>query len=139
MKIGLDWDGTVNTDPKTFREVVCCFLDAGHEVTVVTWRCDPRMVVEPWGNNPTRWEDIEAIFEDWGFRLPIVYCNGRAKRDFYNADIWIDDNPPAVSFSLTRPPRFEEDPMKYNEDILVCSREGFEDVFISHGQLKGVA
>lgn len=135
MKIGLDWDGTVSRDPTTFREVVCSFLDAGHEVAVVTWRCAPE-ISSGWENNPTKWVDIEQVFDDWGFRLPIYYTNGKAKRQYYEADIWIDDNPHSVSFSLTRPPRFEVDPAKYNEDILVCEREGYDSVAIPHGLLK---
>ena len=130
MKIGLDWDGTVNTDPKTFREVVCTFLDAGHDVAVVTWRCDPATE-----ENGT-WVDIEEIFQMWGFRLPLIYCNGKAKRDFYKADIWIDDNPSAVSFSLTRPPRFEANPLAYLEDEMICEREGHESVQVKWSLLR---
>ena len=122
MKIGLDWDGTVNADPKTFREVVCSFLDAGHEVAVVTWRCKPESE-SGWERSEGVWPDIEAIFDDWGFRLPIVYCDGKAKRDCYPADIWIDDSPHAVIFSLTREPRFESDHSKYHEDVMVCENE----------------
>ena len=128
MKIGLDWDGTVNADPKTFREIVCCFLDAGHEVAITTWRCQP--------DADNVWTDIEEVFSDWGFKLPIYFCNGKAKRDYYDADIWIDDNPSSVAFSLTRPPRFEADPSAYLQDVMVCQRDGFEDVNIEWGQLK---
>lgn len=130
MKIGLDWDGTVNADPTTFREVVCSFQDAGHEVAVVTWRCEPE---DP---EDEGWSDIEDIFEDWGFRLPIYYCNGKAKRDFYQADIWIDDNPSAISFSLTRPPRFEANPLAYLEDEMVCEREGHDSVQVKWALLR---
>jgi hypothetical protein len=115
MKIGLDWDGTVNADPKCFREIVCAFLDAGHEVKVTTWRCAPVI--------PGGWSDMVEIFESWGFFLPIVYCDGRAKRDCYEADIWIDDSPHAVIFSLQRAPRFESDHTKYYEDPMVCENE----------------
>ena len=138
MKIGLDWDGTVSADPKTFREVVCCFLDAGHEVAIVTWRSDPRNQ-DPWSKEPTKWSDIEEVFNDWGFRLPIYYCDGKAKRDFYEADIWIDDNPSAISFSLTRPPRFEANPLAYLEDELICEREGHESVQVKWSLLRGKA
>ena len=132
MKIGLDWDGTVSADPITFREVVCCFLDAGHEVAVVTWRCKP----DP---EHHEWTDIEEVFDDWGFRLPIYYCDGKAKRDFYEADIWIDDNPSAISFSLTRPPRFEANPLAYLEDELICEREGHDSVQVKWSLLRGKA
>jgi hypothetical protein len=138
MKIGLDWDGTVNADPTTFREVVCSFLDAGHEVAVVTWRCKPESETG-WERSEGVWPDIEAIFEDWGFRLPIYYCNGKAKRDFYQADIWIDDNPSSISFSLTRPPRFEENPLAYLEDEMICERQGHEPVQVKWALLRSKA
>lgn len=137
MKIGLDWDGTVNADPVAFGKVVEAFLDGGHDVVVTTWRCAPE-AAEGWGSNGV-WTDIEETFAMWGFRIPIVYCNGKAKRDCYPADIWIDDNPYAVSFSLTRPPRFEADPANYNEDVLVCERKGFEPIYVPFGQLTGKA
>lgn len=136
MKIGLDWDGTVSADPTTFREVVVAFLNAGHEVAVTTWRCSPLDDAGGWSASSSKWEDIEEVFEAWGFRLPVFYCNGNAKRDFYDADIWIDDNPSSVSFSLTRPPRFEADPSAYLQDVLVCKREGFDNVELPWGQLK---
>ena len=133
MKIGLDWDGTVSADPKTFRKVVCAFLDAGHEVAVVTWRCKP---AETSSDHPDKWLDIEEVFDAWGFKLPIYYCNGKAKREFYSADIWIDDNPSAVSFSLTRPPRFEANPLAYLEDEMICEREGHESVQVKWSLLR---
>lgn len=128
MKIGLDWDGTVSEDPLVFKKVVEAFLDGGHDVTVVTWRCPPE------GEN--QWVDIEEVFQMWGFRLPTIFCNGKAKRDFYPADIWIDDNPAAIAFSLTRPPRFEADPSAYLADEMVCKREGFPDALLPWGQLR---
>lgn len=123
MKIGLDWDGTVNADPVAFKGVVKAFLDAGHDVVVTTWRCRPEST-SGWehGDNST-WVDIEDIFSMWGFRLPIIYCDGRAKRDCYPADIWIDDSPHAVVFSLQREPRFESDHSKYLADTMVCENE----------------
>lgn len=136
MKIGLDWDGTVNADPVCFKKVVEAFLDAGHEVKVVTWRCSPESE-SGWESCNGTWGDVEEIFAMWGFRLPIVYCDGKAKREHYDADIWIDDNPSAISFSLTRPPRFEVNPLAYLEDVLVCEREGFEPVSIKWAQLRG--
>lgn len=136
MKIGLDWDGTVSADPKVFREVVAAFLDGGHEVSVVTWRPSPE--VEPWGRQGLVYPDIKDVFIEWGFRIPVVYCNGRAKRECYRADVWIDDNPAAVVFSLTIPPRVEADANAYNKDMLVCQRIGFDDVFVEWEQVKGV-
>lgn len=137
MRIGLDWDGTVNADPVTFGIVVKAFLDAGHDVSVVTWRCDPSSTHTNISSS-SGWDDIESTFEAWGFRIPIVYCDGRAKREFYHADVWIDDNPAAVCFSLTRPPRFEADASAYLKDVLVCERAGFDPVYVEWEQVRGV-
>jgi len=136
MRIGLDWDGTVNADPACFREIVATFLDAGHDVAVVTWR--PAPDVEPWGRQGLEYPDMAEVFAEWGFKIPVIYCNGRAKREFYNADVWIDDNPAAVCFSLTRPPRFESDASAYLKDMLVCERHGFDPVFVEWEQVRGV-
>lgn len=118
MKIGLDWDGTVNADPKTFREIVCSFLDAGHEVAVVTWRSKPEST-SGWERGSDLWPDMAEIFDDWGFKLPVYHCQGAAKRSIYAADIWIDDNPASVMFRLDAKPRFEANQDDYNGDVLV--------------------
>lgn len=112
MKVGLDWDGTVSLDPIAFRGVVTAFLNCGHEVAVVTWRV-------PAGGSDS-WMDLEEVFAMWGFRLPVIYCSGEAKRDHYPADIWIEDNPAAVIFGLSREPRFVENAADYDEDVMVC-------------------
>lgn len=130
MKIGLDWDGTVNAAPYCFKEVVKALLDAGHDVVVTTWRCEPP---DPEDNN---WEDIEAIFDMWGFKIPVIYCDGRAKRDCFQADIWIDDNPSSVVFSLEAKPRFEANPDDYDADVLRLDSDGFDPVRVTWKQLK---
>lgn len=127
MRIGLDWDGTVSADPQVFLKVVKAFLDGGHDVAVCTWRPDPE------AEGCDGWTDIEEVFAQWGFRLPIVYCNGGAKRDHYPADVWIDDNPAAVCFSLTRPPTFEPNPQG---DMVVCKSAGYADVYLDWNQLR---
>lgn len=129
MKIGLDWDGTVNADPKTFREIVATFMDAGHDIVVTTWRCAPEGL-------EANWADMEAVFAMWGFKIPVVYCDGKAKRDCFKADIWIDDNPASVVFSLEAKPRFEENPADYDKDILRLDSDGFDPVRVTWGQLK---
>ena len=121
LKIGLDWDGTAGEDPKTFGVVVKAFLDAGHHVVIVTWRRPPEELGAVWG-------DVEAAFDLWGFKTPVIYCSGQAKRDFYPADVWIEDNPAAVMFSLSREPRFVENARDYDQDVMVCENE--------HGKLE---
>lgn len=128
MKVGLDWDGTVNADPVAFKGVVESLLDTGHDVTVTTWRSPP----EGYDNYP----DIEEIFAMWGFKLPVVYCSGKAKRDCYPADIWIDDNPASVVFTLAAEPRFVENPADYDNDVLLLESEGHETIRVLWSQLK---
>lgn len=112
MKVGLDFDGTVSEDPAAFRKVVMAFLDAGHDVAIVTWRAPD-----------IEYLDFEEVFALWGFRIPVVCTSGQAKRDFYPATIWIEDNPAAVLFSLDREPRFVEDARDYDDDGMHCTNE----------------
>lgn len=112
MIVGIDFDGTISLDPLAFKGVVEAFLNQGHDCAVVTWRV-PDM----------EYHDFEEVFNMWGFRIPVVCTSGQAKRDFYPADIWIEDNPAAILFGLSREPRFVEDAKDYDEDVMVCSNE----------------
>lgn len=112
MKIGVDFDGTISADPLAFKGVVMAFLDAGHDVALVTWRAPD-----------IEYTDIEQVFAMWGFRIPMVCTSGQAKRDHYPADIWIEDNPAAVVFSLDREPRFVEDARDYDDDGMSCTNK----------------
>lgn len=117
MKIGIDYDGTISEDQLAFCKVAKAFLDNGHDVAIVTWRPS---------DNP--YTDIDEMFQMWGFKVPIIYCNGKAKRNCYPADIWIEDNPAAVLFGLDRKPRFVENARDYDEDVMVCEN--------SHGTIE---
>lgn len=112
MKVGIDFDGTITEDPVAFKGVVTSLLDAGHEVALVTWRCPDQ-----------DYPDMEAVFALWGFRIPVVCTSGQAKRDYYPANIWIEDNPAAILFGLSREPRFVENAKDYDDDVMICSNE----------------
>ena len=116
-----------------FRSVAKAFLDAGHDVAIVTWR-RPVEEVGGWARDG-QWADIEDVFTLWGFKVPVVLTSGRAKRDFYKADIWIDDNPSSISFSLMREPRFATNKADYDDDVLVCESEGSQPVYAVWSQL----
>ncbi len=135
MKIGIDFDGTISADPLAFKAVVIGFLDQGHDVAIVTWREPPEVTLVTKGYGDS---DIQEVFAMWGFKRPVIYTSGKAKRDFYPADIWIEDNPAAILFSLTRPPRFEADPSNYGKDVLVCQTTGFPDVVAEWPQLRAL-
>ena len=132
MKVGIDFDGTISVDYVAFRGVVHSFLDAGHDVAIVTWRVPPEESSQCNGS----WDDIEEFFQFLGHKIPVVYCSGKAKRDCYPANIWIEDNPGAVLFSLTRAPRFEADPRNYKKDLLILEKEGYEPITVEWSQLR---
>lgn len=90
LKIALDYDQTVTTDPDfwyAFRELVASY---GHDVRIVTAR------------SPTK-DNIDKHLVD----VPIIYCDGVAKRFVchhfhdWDPDIWIDDKPQSVDNNST--------------------------------------
>lgn len=94
MKIALDYDNTFNLDRDFWTEFAEMAEEWGHEVRIVTAR------------SPT--DDRLASNRVAG--LPVVYCDGIAKRFFcrwfvdktatdvhgWNPDIWIDDKPESI-------------------------------------------
>lgn len=84
MKILLDHDGTYSLDPHFWDFFLACTIDAGHEVFMVTSRCD---------NDPLpHYRLIEHL------DVPVYYTNYKAKRQFMEdlgikIDVFVDDNP----------------------------------------------
>lgn len=83
LTIALDYDGTYTADPYLFGCIIRRFLSRNHSVSVVTARS---------GEDDKIPNDHE--FTDIGVK--IVYCDGKPKRDFIKADIWIDDDPAGI-------------------------------------------
>lgn len=132
MKIGIDWDGTVSAAPEVFKKIIEAFRSAGHECVIVTWR-PPLTNME----GPCElWPDMEKQFKVWGFQLEVICTSGGAKRDYFDADIWIEDNPAAVLFNLMSEPRFVEDVTEYDNDDLELQPPGFPSVPVKWAQLK---
>jgi len=75
MKIAIDFDRTITTDPELWMSFANAARQRGHEVTIVT----------------SRSPDLPCFAGECGF--PIIYCSFTAKRKHYQADIWIDDDP----------------------------------------------
>jgi len=73
MKISLDYDGTYTRDPELWKQFVAIAKQRGHEVTIVTGRSPAEVI-----------RNVE---------LPIVYCSRTAKRNHFQVDVWIDDEP----------------------------------------------
>lgn len=85
MKIALDYDGTFTRDPGFWRGVALAAKDQGHDVRIVTWREQTR-------------DNIDDRVGD----IPVIYCNGIAKRYYchhfadFDPHVWIDDKPEAI-------------------------------------------
>lgn len=128
MKIAFDWDQTISRDPVTFGYVISTFADSGHDVRIVTWRKDP-------GEGVVYKDMLEAML-GWKFMPQVTYCNGKAKREVWPADVWVDDNPAAVFMSLATDPRIVADPAEYDNDILLLNLGDGEMLPIAWRHLK---
>lgn len=74
MRIALDHDGTYSEDPALWDEFIKLAVQRGHEIVMVTMRYPTEPI-----------EDAPPI--------EIIYTSRKAKADFYQADVWIDDSP----------------------------------------------
>jgi hypothetical protein len=83
MRIALDYDDTYTADKLLWDRFIIEARRRNHSVYFVTGRCQ---------NNDN--SDIEL--DAYPLELPIIYCSQQPKRDFINADIWIDDMPEAI-------------------------------------------
>jgi len=89
VRIALDYDETYTLDPTFWRAFIHTSLEAGHDVRIVTAR------------SPTH-DNIDHIMIDRYYDIPVIYCDGVAKRfvchhfEAWDPDIWIDDKPQAV-------------------------------------------
>lgn len=83
MKIALDYDKTYTEAPDLWDQMISLFLDAGHEVRIVT----------------ARHEVLDNIDDKVSPDVDVIYCDGVAKKWFchhkadWNPTIWIDDKP----------------------------------------------
>jgi len=83
IRIGLDYDETFTADPDLWRQFIKMSIDRGHEVKFVTYR-------SPKFSN----DDICSDAKQCG--IEIIFTAGRQKTNFYDAHIWIDDNPVTI-------------------------------------------
>lgn len=96
MNIGLDWDGTVTSDPVLFYTFCLLAKRHNHKVYIVTMRY------------PSECADID---QEWRNVVEGIYATGNpatqdreAKANFMlrqgiNIHVWIDDNPRAIHYS----------------------------------------
>ena len=83
MNIMIDYDNTYTADVDMWRSIIPLFL-VGHNVYLVTSRGMDTPI------------ELANDFVEW--RIPIIYCEYRAKKDVceeqgIKIDIWIDDDP----------------------------------------------
>lgn len=94
MKIALDYDLTYTLDPDFWGEMIYLAFRAGHDIRIVTAR------------SPT----LDNIDEKFNFEIPIIYCDGVAKRFVcahyakWVPDVWIDDKPQNIDNNSTATP-----------------------------------
>lgn len=89
LKIAVDYDGTISEAPLMFSYIIDLMVDMGHDVRIVTMR-SPGILMNT---------DVENFAEEVG--VPVIYTGLRAKRDFFDADIWIEDNPGCAHLDYT--------------------------------------
>lgn len=85
--VGLDWDGTVTTNPDAFFKIAKIFKEAGYGLYIVTMRYRSEC-----HNIPDHWINLVD---------GLICTSRRAKKEVteeqgVHVHIWIDDNPAAV-------------------------------------------
>lgn len=83
MKIALDYDGTYTLDPHFWDDFIEEAQARGHSVIIITSRHKDQRV------------ELEVPCH-------VIYCNYMPKEDFYNPDIWIDNDPRWITERIYR-------------------------------------
>lgn len=87
INIGLDWDGTVTTNPEVFFQIATLFKNHGYGLYIVTMRYP---------------SECANIPEKWFKLVDKIICTCRQAKQEVTEElgirihIWIDDNPKAV-------------------------------------------
>lgn len=114
VKVGLDYDNTITLDPDTWSCIIRIMQLAGWEICVTTWRPLEERA------------EVDQFVSSLPIPIPVIYCNGVAKRTLFDADIWIDDKPASVLFSLTRPATLAYDREPTEELVLPGTNIGIQ-------------
>lgn len=91
LTFALDFDDTFTACPELWSDFVQKSKELGHSWYMVTAR----------RNTEENVETINALLDDWGCQMPIVFSNLGSKLDVMRdrglkVDIWIDDSPHAI-------------------------------------------
>ena len=95
MRLALDYDDTYTLDPELWNAFALAARQRGHDVRIVTARCAIR-------------DNVDDRIGD----LPVIYCNGVAKRFYcrefadWVPDVFIDDKPENVGNNSTASPEW---------------------------------
>ena len=95
MKFGLDYDGTYTADRVLWKAFTRLARERGHEVSFVTFRREDGHRDSE--DAPKSNDDVLKSSERMG--IPVIFSNGKPKRDCYAADVWIDDHPETVTMN----------------------------------------
>lgn len=104
MKIALDFDKTFTADPRLWNSFINMAVASGHEVRIVTMRCDIKDGINWKVATPDAVWHVPPV--------PVIWCDGNPKAEFCRAlgwvpDIWIDDDP----YGILKPSRWrDQDP-----------------------------
>ena len=88
LKIAIDFDDTFSANEMMWTEIVQIMQKFGCDVRFVTARVE--MLSMPSYNQDIR-DHSKAL------NIPIIYTEGDQKREHWDADIWCDDMPEAIS------------------------------------------
>jgi len=83
MNVAIDYDDTYSLDHRTWDQVIYVLLQANHNVKFVTYRDD-------------NWDNDDILSNAHRLGIEVVFTCGKQKANFYNADVWIDDNPVTI-------------------------------------------
>ncbi len=96
MRIALDFDRTFTRDPGFWLTVISEAEASGHEVVIVTARCETKDGI-CWPAVPLGRSGRQEPYTYHGMAgppCPVIWCDGKPKREVAKGiDIWIDDDP----------------------------------------------
>lgn len=98
MNLGLDYDGTYNSNTVMFKDVIRVFQSFGHKVYLTTLRVGTLDAIDK--------EDQETLDK---YNVEVIYCDGKSKRIVteergIKIDWWLDDWPDGIVTGSTHTP-----------------------------------
>lgn len=90
MNLGLDYDGTYNSNTVMFKDIIRLFQSFGHKVYLTTLRVGTLDAI-----------DAEDQIDLDKYGVEVIYCDGKSKREVTESqdikiDWWLDDWPDGI-------------------------------------------